>query len=305
MKLRFEVPGKIQPDPFIFEDNGRFYLYVTAGSGVEAYSSDSPTGIWKWEGVVASIEGWRHYWAPSIIKYEGKYYIYVSCQNDDHFQHLHVIRGDSPLGPFYDPKELFDRFTIDSHVVQTDAGLFLWYAEDNLEVEMFGTRIFLDRLLDPYTPAHLRKEVLIPTFPEEMYEANRNGDGRNWYTLEGPFWFTDGEWQYLMFSGGCFQNDTYHIGYAVAHTTEPDLTKVDFVKHSDHGAFSPVLIKNEIEEGTGHHSVIYWKGDYYAVYHGRDLVPSKGTGYTEARTARICKLHVKDGIITADPYRSV
>ena len=30
MKLKFDVVGKHQPDPYIFEDGGRLYLYVTA-----------------------------------------------------------------------------------------------------------------------------------------------------------------------------------------------------------------------------------------------------------------------------------
>ena len=40
MKLKFDVVGRSQPDPFIFADGGRFYLYVTAGAGVEAYSAE-------------------------------------------------------------------------------------------------------------------------------------------------------------------------------------------------------------------------------------------------------------------------
>ena len=34
MKLLFDVTGRTQPDPFIFEDDGHFYLYVTALPGV-------------------------------------------------------------------------------------------------------------------------------------------------------------------------------------------------------------------------------------------------------------------------------
>jgi len=59
-----------------------------------------------------------------------------------------------------------------------------------------------------------------------------------------------------------------------------------------------VLFRNGFEEGVGHHSVICLDGQYYAVYHGRDVVPDpalKG----DRRTARICKLNVKDGVITA------
>ena len=58
---------------------------------------------------------------------------------------------------------------------------------------------------------------------------------------------------------------------------------------------------NGFEEGTGHHSVIKYKGQYYAIYHGRDLNKTSGE-YKEARTARVCKLNVSDGIITATRY---
>ena len=131
---------------------------------------------------------------------------------------------------------------------------------------------------------------------------NRFGDGKDWHTIEGAFWFREGDWQYLMYSGGCYDNESYHIGYAAARLDEEDLTKVDFIKHTAGGAFAPVLIKNDFEEGTGHHSVIKYKGEYYAIYHGRDPISGKRENFAEARTARVCKLHVKDGIITAERY---
>jgi len=304
MKLQFDVENRNQPDPFIFEDGGKYYLYVTASDGVEAYSADSIIGVWKFEGIVCSFDGGREYWAPSVIKVADKYYIYVSCQKKDCFQYLHVACAENPLGPFTNEKCLFDRFTIDSHVVQTEEGLFLWYAEDNVDdsLDMIGTRVFLDRLIDPYTPANLRKEVIVPTLPEELFMKNRTdvlAGGRDWYTIEGPFWFQEGEWQYVMYSGGCFQNDTYHVGYVAAKTTEQNLTKVEYEKHTNQGAFCPVLIKNEYEEGTGHHSVIKVDGKYYAIYHGRDYRDDSEKEYVEHRTARMCELIVKDGLITA------
>ena len=60
----------------------------------------------------------------------------------------------------------------------------------------------------------------------------------------------------------------------------------------------PLISKNGYEEGTGHNSVIKVDGEYYAVYHGRDLTPDERI-QGDKRTARICKLIVKDGTITA------
>ena len=302
MKLKFDVVGKHQPDPYIFEDNGKLYLYVTAHDGVEAYSADDLFGVWHYEGIVASFDGRYEYWAPSVAKINGRYYIYVSSSTDDEFEYMHAAVADSPLGPFKNEVCFYKRFSIDSHVVETEDGLFLWYSEDNTSCDRIGTRIYIDRLIDPMTPANQPVEMIVPTMDEEIFKRNRFGDGRDWHTIEGAFWFREGDWQYVMYSGGCFEDDSYHIGYAAAKSNENDLTKVKFVKHTQNGAFDPVLIKNDFEEGTGHHSVIKYRGQYYAIYHGRDLANYSQGEYIEARTARVCKLHVKDGVITAERY---
>ncbi len=302
MKLKFDVTGKYQPDPFIFEDGGKLYLYVTAKDGVEAYSADDLFGVWHYEGIVASFDGRYDYWAPSVIRHGDLYYIYVSCSTENESQFMHAAVSDSPLGPFKNEKCFYKRFSIDSHVVETEDGLFLWYSEDNVDCDRIGTRIYVDKLTDPMTPANQPVEMILPTMDEEIFKRNRFGDGRDWHTIEGAFWFREGDWQYVMYSGGCYDNESYHIGYAAARSNESDLTKVKFVKHTKNGEFDPVLIKNDFEEGTGHHSVIKYRGQYYAVYHGRDPISGKRDDFVEARTARVCKLHVNDGVITAERY---
>ena len=303
MKLKFDV-DRNQPDPFIFEDNGRFYLYVTADDGVEAYSADDIFGLWHFEGVVASVENGRSYWAPSIIKVDGRYYIYFSCRVNKENQFMHVMSSDSPLGPFEKPKRLYDYFSIDSHAVKTDSGLFLWFARDGMDGDRIGTRVCIDRLTDPYTPEYNVRDVVLATLDEEQFTLKYTKDFP-WHTIEGAFWFKEGDWQYVMYSGGCFQNDTYHVGYASAKTDETDLTKIDFIKCENGEKFVPVLIKNEFEEGTGHHSIIKLDGQYYAIYHARDYKDENDSGYVERRTARICKLHVNDGVITAERYKNI
>ena len=295
MKLKFNVMREAQPDPFIFKDGDKFYIYVTGKTGVEAYSTTDVFGIWQYEGVVTDIEG-TDFWAPSVIKLDDKYYMYVSFVRGEKREFLHVASADSPLGPFKNEKLLYDYFSIDSHVVKTDKGLFLWYAKNSYEGDRIGTRVFVDRLIDPYTVENNPIEKIIPTFDEEIYTPAYKDDYR-WHTIEGPFWFQKGEYQYLMYSGGCYEDDTYHIGYSVAKTTDGDLTKVTYKKVVLDGKFNPVLIKNDEEEGTGHHSVIKIDDEYYAFYHARDYGVPQGK---ELRTARICRLIVGDGIIKAE-----
>ena len=303
MKLITDVKDMVQADPFIFDDGGKLYIYVTGHKGVGLYTSDKLLDTWYYEGIVAQKENTFNYWAPSVIKYGDKYYMYVSYDVGAEFEeYMYVLSADSPMGPFENPVRLYDEFSIDSHVVETKEGLFLWYAKNIYDGERIGTRVFVDKLLDPVTPAGNPKEKIVPTFDEEIFTPQYTKDYR-WHTIEGPFWFKEGDWQYVMYSAGCYKDDTYHIGYSCAKSSEEDLTKVEYIKNTDNNRFAPIIIKNEFEEGTGHHSVIKYEGEYYAIYHGRDYEENPVVNSENRRNMRICKLNVNNGTITAERYQ--
>ncbi len=291
---------KAQPDPFVCETPDGWAMYVTGIEGIDAYFCHTPMGPWEYKGRVFSMEGYKEYWAPCMYYEDGWYYLYFSCDNldpNDFEEYLHVTKSRSPFGPFEGTKRLFQCFSIDPHVVKTDAGLFLWYCLNRENGERIGTRIFVQKMADPETPVGDPVEKVVPTFDEEIFEKRQTPP--HWHTIEGAFWLQIGSWQYVMYSGACFENDTYHIGYCSAKTTEPDLRRVCYEKHTDNGKFVPLMTKNSVEEGVGHHSVILWQGQYYAVYHARDLQPDRRLT-VDQRTARICKLHFSEGVITAE-----
>ena len=298
-----------QADPYILKSGGRYYLYVTGHDAIYAYHSDHLLTGWEYYGPVLSVPGLSAFWAPSVIELDGKFYMYNSMEGTDappdaggHTGAMHVSVADDPLGPFTGTKRILDPFSIDSHIVRNEAGLFLFYSANRYEGERIGTCIYVDKMLDPYTPAGHPVLVLGPSLDEEIYQKDRYRPGQHWHTVEGAFYFREGDWQYVMYSGGCFQQPTYFIGYARAKTTETDLTKVRFEKYPDDHTYCPVLSANDFEEGTGHHSLIQENGQWYAVYHGRDYTWKPGDNAFDARNARICKLDVKDGVITALRY---
>ncbi len=303
MKLKFEDSIlRTQPDPFMCETKNGWVMYATNVEGVQAYSAQSPFGPWKYEGIIFQMAGFYEYWAPCMHFENDTYYLYFSCRElgtEVDRECLWVAKASTPFGPFESPRKLFEVFSIDPHVVRTEKGLFLWYCMDRLDDDRVGTRIFVQNMLDPGTPWGEPVEMVKPTLDEEIFQKNRYKQGQHWHTIEGPFWLQVGDWQYVMYSGACYQNDTYHIGYASAKTTEPDLTKVTYEKHTENGVFAPLMTKNAMEEGVGHHSVICWQGQYYAVYHARDYETHRELG-EEQRTARICKLHFADGEIIAE-----
>lgn len=294
-----------QPDPYIFEANGKYYIYATGGKGVNVYRSDNLFGGYEYVGEVGSLPGKKEYWAPSVIELDGKYYMYVSCMpeqaTDTHEQAMFVMVADKPEGPFENAKQILAPFSIDSHIVKNDAGLFLFYSMNDYQSAMGGTYIVVDKMIDPFTPEGKPVSVIRPSLKEELWAKARFRPDQDWYTIEGAFYFRKGDWHYVLYSGNCFENEYYFVGYAYAHTSENDLTKIKFQKYPSDDVYKPLLAKNEFEEGTGHNSVIEHNGEYYAVYHARDW-REKTAGYTEYRTARICKLNVDEEKITAERY---
>ena len=299
-----------QADPYILKSGGRYYIYVTGDDGVYAYDSDNLFSGWQYRGRVLTVPGRRAFWAPCVIELAGRFYMYNSIEIPEaeadqggHTGLLHVSAAERPLGPFTDPRPLLKPFSIDPHVVQTAAGLFLFYSTNQYEGERAGTYIVVDRLTDPYHAEGRPVKVVEASLDEEIFQKDRFRPGQHWHTLEGAYYFQEGDWQYVMFSGNCYEKPTYYVGYARAKTRESDLRKIAFAKYPDPQTWSPVLKANEFEEGTGHHSLIKENGQWYAIYHARDYAAAPRAGGGDARSARICKLHVADGVITAERYQ--
>ena len=127
-----------QADPFILESNGKFYIYTTGDDGIYAYSSDKLFEGWKFEGRVFTYPGTKWFWAPSVIEIDGTYYMYNSFENywdtpdeGNHRQAMVVSKSKNPLGPFEYVKQILHPFSIDSHVVKNENGLFIFYSTND------------------------------------------------------------------------------------------------------------------------------------------------------------------------------
>lgn len=295
-----------QPDPYIIKGNdGKYYVYVSGAEGVHCYVSEALSDGYEDIGIVFSADGCKEYWAPSVTFTHGKYYMYVSFmkenEDDVHLQTMHVAEADTPRGQFHTPTRLIEPFSIDSHVVETEDGLFIFYSVNDYEAERAGTYIVVDKLLDPRTAAGNPVTVVRATLDEEIFCRDRFRAGQHWHTLEGAFYFREGDTHYVIYSGNCYENEYYYLGYAVAHGKENNLTKLNFKKYPDDNTYAPLIAANEFEAGTGHNSIIKDNGQYYVIYHGRDIPPDariKG----DNRTARICRLELNGDKLTAIRY---
>ena len=290
MKLKFSdnAQGLAQPDPYIIKaQDGNYYIYATGVNGVLVYRSSALDGIWEYLGIGLKEEDCHEFWAPCGVYEDGLYYMYYSsCRagcEDMHEQAIKVAVSDCPDGGFVYKKTMLKPFSIDAHVVKSGEGYYIFYSTNDYEAERAGTYIVVDKMLDMFTAAGNPVPVVRPTLDEEIFMRDRFRKGQNWHTVEGAFYFRKGDNHYVMYSGNCYQNEYYFIGYAYAYGHEDDLTKLRFQKYPNDTTYAPLLCKNGEEAGTGHNSVLEDNGKYYIVYHARDIDADEKH---ETRTAR-------------------
>lgn len=282
-----------QPDPYILKGNdNKYYIYATGG---QLYCSDQLLEGWEYKGICLDMPGQKVCWAPSVLELHGKYYMYYSSMDeecgDEHGQQIRLAVAAGPEGPFKYEKTILPPFSIDPHAVATPSGLYLFYCNNNYEAERAGTRIYCDRLKDPYTVEGHPECVVQPTIDEEIYMKDRFKKGQHWHTIEGAYYFYYKGLHYLMYSGACYQNPTYFIGYCIANGPEDaDLRYLDWKKYPDEHTYAPLLTRNQYMEGTGHNSLLFDHGKCYIVYHGRDY--GEEDTQEDTRSARIDELMI-------------
>lgn len=272
------------PDPFVMRWCGKYYCYATDEAGVKISVSDDLVH-WNECGYGIRDEAYRDYWAPSVFYTNGKFYMYYSNmpkeETDDHKEWLKVAVSDTPEGPFVWKKTFFDKFSIDSHPFVWNEKLYMFYSVNDWigsDDRIAGTVIVMDEMLSPYEFAGKPQPVLLPSLEQEIFQKNRFGDGRDWYTIEGAATVVHGNKCYLTYSANAYVNVDYFVGTAVAEN-KPDIRKMEWKKYPSDYEWKPLLVKNEKVEGTGHNTIVKAPNmvDDWIVYHGRmaqeELIP--------------------------------
>ena len=306
MELNLGTATKVTPDPYIIKIRDIYYIYTTNHNGIRLFSSPD---LKKWvdHGYVITKDGYQNFWAPSTIVIDDVIYTYFSMRpltsTDVHDQKIYVATAKDPLGPYTIKQSIVPSFSIDPHVVLSGNDLFMYYSCNIYEGERVGTIIVVDKMVSPTKMVGKPQVVLLPTIDEEIFMRNRFKEGQDWHTVEGAFYFREGNYHYLTYSGNSYENKFYFIGYAVAYGAEDDLTKLKFTKMPNPTTYAPLLATNENETSTGHNSVLFENGHYYIIYHGRDIVPDGQA--CPVRTARIASLTVHDGILSVNRNRKL
>jgi beta-xylosidase len=170
------------------------------------------------------------FWAPEVATFEGAWYLYYSVGHDDRQHHLRVARSDSPLGPYVDAGALTSPddvpFAIDPHPFRDrDGHWYLFHARDFLDTRdehgraaRVGTALVVSPMPSMTSLARDAHGVARARCDWQRYAADRPMYGAvyDWHTLEGPCVVVHDGRYYCLYSGGCWQTDTYGVDFAVA-----------------------------------------------------------------------------------------
>lgn len=225
------------------------------------------------------------FWAPEIAHVEGRFYLYYSVGHGDKEHQLRVATSKKPDGPYVDHGALTNvaevPFAIDPHPFRDDDGRwYLFHARDFLDTmddARVGTALVVHELETMTRLSTQGRTVMRAHHNWQLFKKNRPmyGSTFDWYTLEGPFVVKHGGRYYCLYSGGCWEKDTYGVDYCVAdHVLGP---------YDDRGSErGPRVLRTDPRRviGPGHCSVI----EDVLVYHAWD-------SGMQRRTMRIDPLH--------------
>lgn len=264
------------PDPYVIRWCGKYYCYATDEYGVKVSCSENLV-YWEDHGYALKEDAYRDYWAPSVLYWNGTFYMYYSNhlkeENDVHQEWLKLAVSDTPVGPFIYKKTFFRKFSIDSHPVIWNQELYMFYSVNDWignQSEIAGTVIMLDKMNSPEEFSGNSVPVLLPSLKQEIFMRDRFGDGRDWYTIEGAATVEHGDYSYLTYSANAYVNVDYFVGTAVA-LKKQRLEDMRWEKYPSSDEWYPLLRKNEKVEGTGHNTIVKAPNmvDDWIVYHGR------------------------------------
>jgi GH43 family beta-xylosidase len=275
-------------DPFVWEHEGVFYAVGTGDLEGAGRITQAETLIPLLRSV--DLQNWDYvgkalvpppetlggsYWAPEVAYEGGKFYLYYAAGKGGH--RMRVAVADKPTGPYHDVGQpMVDQakipFSIDGTAFKDDDGKwYFYYAADFLDLSAqgrVGTTIVVDRLINMTELAGDPQPIVRAMYDWQLYERNfkKHGGTWEWYTIEGPHVRKRLGKYWCMYSGGCYQNDSYGVDFLVAdHPLGPWRDT-----GSAHGG--RLLHSQEGVIGPGHHSIVTdpKTGQDYIVYHAWD-----------------------------------
>ncbi|MDR2085637.1 MAG: family 43 glycosylhydrolase [Dysgonamonadaceae bacterium] len=230
-------------DPYILKYRGIYYLYCSTRDNNVGVKCWSTKDFITWSSAITCTSDpiSRSAYAPEVVYWNGKFYMYTSPAGNGHY----VLESDSPLGPFTRVTENIGK-GIDGSIFIEDNGNWYFYHTGN-------NRIAGCRMTTPTTPG--------TAFDTGITMNNAWTEGPTVIKREGVY--------YLIYTGNHVISKGYRIDYAQS-TSGP-------FSFSPQSGQNPILISAEGSHvGLGHGSAFIGPDldTYYYTYH--NLVSGRG-----------------------------
>jgi len=232
------------PDPSIIRDGEDYYIVHSSFNYYPGLLIWTSKDLVNWKPVTHSLKkSVGSVWAPDLVKYNNKFYIYFPANETNY-----VVWADSINGPWSDPVDLKIGSIDPGHFVDDKGDRFLYFSDGS------------------YVP--LSKDGL-----SVAGKATHAYDGwkipRDWsiecFCLEGPKMIKKGDYYYLTVAEGGT------AGPATSHMVISARSKSPFGPW-ENSPYNPIIRTKDASEkwwSKGHASIIDdSKGNWWMVFHG-------------------------------------
>jgi xylan 1,4-beta-xylosidase len=175
------------PDPTILKDGEVYYMTFTSFDSYPGLVIWRSTDLVNWSPIGPTLrKPIGNVFAVDLIRYEGRYFIYIPAQRDGEDFRIHAIWTDDIEGPWSDPVDLGISGCIDpGHVVGEDGRRYL-FVNGIRKVRLRDDGLAADGQLEPaYQPWR---------YPDDWVTEN--------FAPEGPKLLRRGKWFYLVTAVG-------------------------------------------------------------------------------------------------------
>lgn len=253
------LPGYFA-DPSIVQHDGEWFIYATmdpwGGDKLAMWRSRDfrnwtfSTPEWPTKAAATSpTSGDSKVWAPSVVKAQGRYWMYVSVGSE-----VWVGSAPSPAGPWHDANGgrplIPGNYRPGYHMIDAEAFIdddgqaYLYWGSG---LNWINGRCFVVRLKPDMT-----------TFDGEPVDVTPP------HYFEAPFMFKRNGHYFLTYSWGNTTKDTYQVRYAVGSSPLGP-----FREPTD----KPLLETDKARQviSPGHHAIFSSKGEDFILYHRQAL----------------------------------
>lgn len=142
-------------DPFILVDNGRYYMYASAGQGKVKVYTGTDLENWSEPQIVLNVpsDNWSNgvIWAPEVHKYRGRYYMFATINSpekwkkskegwvDYTYRGTQIFCSKSPEGPFEAisnlPQTPMDYMALDGTLYVEDGKPYMVFSHEWVQVQ--------------------------------------------------------------------------------------------------------------------------------------------------------------------------